>query len=184
MDTTMAAITRWMGEDTSALRRYVQDSDSAEMQLRRGIVAVSLVGIAAMALTTLLQTGIVKDLPDPSIGNFNTRKVNSSDEAYSYGGPDSPITIAAHATNIILASMGGADRTERHPWLPLLAGAAAAAQASVAARYLFYQMPKVDKAWCPYCITDALMHFATFALTLSESYRAVSGLLRLNRARQ
>jgi len=38
---------------------------------------------------------------------------------------------------------------------PLVAGA----QATIAAKYLFYQMPKVDKAWCPYCIADAVTHF-------------------------
>lgn len=45
------------------------------------LVAVSLVEIAAMALTTLLQTGLVKTLPDPPIRHFRTKKLNSSDEA-------------------------------------------------------------------------------------------------------
>jgi uncharacterized membrane protein len=100
--------------------------------------------------------------------------VNSSDEAFSYGGPDSPITITAHGANMVLASMGGSDRASRHPWLPVLAMLGAGAQAMVAAKYLFYQMPKVDRAWCPYCIVDALTHFATFALTLPEAGRAIA----------
>jgi hypothetical protein len=54
-------------------------------------VVASLLGIGMMSLTTLLQMGIVRRLPDPPVGNFNTKKVNSSDEAYSYGGRDSPI---------------------------------------------------------------------------------------------
>lgn len=174
----MVGITRWMGEDPLDLRYDIQNSDSTEVRLRRGVVAVSLVGIAAMAFTTMLQTGIVKRLPDPPIGNFDTKKVNSSEEAYSYGGPDSPITIAAHSVNMILASMGGPDRAERHPWLPLLAATAAGAQAVVAAKYLFYQMPKVDRAWCPYCIVDALTHFATLALALPEAGSAATSLLQ------
>ncbi|HEY1228012.1 MAG TPA: hypothetical protein VGF26_11905, partial [Ramlibacter sp.] len=63
-----------------------------------------------------------------------------------------------------------------HPGLPLRATLVAGAQANTAARYLFYTMPKVDKAWCPYCIVDALTHLATVALTLPEARRAVRRL--------
>ena len=146
------------------------------MRLRRGVIGVSVVGIACMAATTLLQTGAVANLPDPPIGKFHAKKVNSSDEAHSYGGPDSPITIAAHAFNMILASSGAPSRAARQPWLPVFAAIASAAQAAVAAKYLFYQMPKVDKAWCPSCITDALTHFATLALTLPEAAKALPRL--------
>lgn len=129
-----------------------------------------------MMLTTMLQTGLVRRLPDPPIEGFDTKKVNSSDEAYSYGGPDSPINIAAHAANVILAATGGRRRFRDHPWLPLLAATLAGAQAAVAARYLFHQMPRVDRAWCPYCITDALMDFANFALTTAEAVLALAAL--------
>lgn len=42
---------------------------------------------------------------------------------------------------------------------------------------LLYQMQKVDKAWCPYCIVDALMHLATLALTLPEGAKPARHLL-------
>lgn len=172
----MPQVTRWMGEEPQALRRYLQEGSDDTLMRRRGTVAVSLLGIAVMAATTLLQMGIVKRLPDPRVGNFHTRKVNSSEEAYSYGGPDSPIAITGHGVNMVLAALGGAGRAERHPWLPLLATVVASAQASTAARYLFHTMPKVDKAWCPYCIVDALTHFATVGLTLPEAGRALRRL--------
>lgn len=172
----MPQITRWMGHEPSELRRYMQDGSDPYLDLRRGAIVVSLIGIAAMACTTLLQTGVVKRLPDPPLRGFDTKKVNSADEAYSYGGPDSPIAITTHGVNMILASMGGGGRSERHPWLPLLATLFAGAQSVTAAKYLFHQMPKVDKAWCPYCIVDALTHFATVALTLPESAAAVRAL--------
>lgn len=168
----MPQITRWMGSEPETLRRYLQDGSDEALMRRRGTVVLSLIGIAAMAATTLLQLGVVKRLPDPPLRSFDTKKVNSSEEAYSYGGPDSPIAITGHGLNMVLASMGGADRAQRHPWLPLLATAVAAAQASTAAKYLFYTMPKVDKAWCPYCVVDALTHLATVALTLPEAARA------------
>ena len=36
-----------------------------------------------MTAVTLLQTGIVKHLPDPPIGNFDSDRVNSSDTLFA-----------------------------------------------------------------------------------------------------
>ena len=157
------------------LQQQIQNSDSREMKYRRAIIGVSLLGIGAMGIVSLLQTGIVKHLPDPPVKkpNFDSDKVNSSEEAYSYGMPDAPLTIAAHATTLAIAAVGPPDRYKNRPWLPLVASAVALPQAAIAAKYLFYQMPKVDKAWCPYCVVDALMHFATVALTIPEALRAL-----------
>lgn len=160
-----------------ALCEYQQHGDDEEMRLRRGIVGVSLIGIAAMGAVTLLQSGLVKHLPDPPGGNFHTDKVNSSHEAYRHGTPDAPLAIKSHSTNLLLATLGGRDRARRTPWLPLLAAAIALPQAATAAQYLFHQMPKVDKAWCPYCIVDAMTTFATLGLTLRESAWSVRSLL-------
>lgn len=156
------------------LRQTIQTSRAPEMRNRRGIVGFSLVGIAAMAIVSLLQTGIVKHLPDPPTKKprFDSDKVNSSKEAYSYGMPDGPLTIAVHGLNLALAAAGPPNRWKNRPWLPLLAAAVAVPQALIAGKYLFHQMPKVDKAWCPYCITDALTLFATVGLTLPEALKA------------
>lgn len=157
------------------LQQQIQNSDSKEMGYRRAIVGVSLVGIGAMAIVSLLQTGMVKHLPDPPVKkpHFDSDRVNSTEEAYSYGMPDGPLTIATHSASLAIAAAGPPDRYKNRPWLPLLATALALPQAAIAAKYLFYQMPKVDKAWCPYCVTDALMHFATVALTIPESLKAL-----------
>ena len=156
------------------LRRAIQTSRTPEMRNRRGIVGVSLVGIAAMAIVTLLQTGIVKHLPDPPTKKprFDSDKVNSSDEAYGYGMPDGPLTIAVHGLNLALAAAGPPNRWKQRPWLPLLAAGLAIPQALIAGKYLFHQMPKVEKAWCPYCVADALTLFATVALTIPEAIKA------------
>jgi uncharacterized membrane protein len=164
-------------DSAESLREYQQHSDDEEMQLRRALVAVSLTGIAAMGIVTLLQSGLVKHLPDPPVGNFHSDKVNSSHEAYRRGTPDAPLAITAHAVNMVLATLGGKDRARRAPWIPIIAALFAAPQAATAAQYLFYQMPKVDKAWCPYCIVDAMTLFATFGLTLKESARSVRLLI-------
>lgn len=168
----MPLANQMLGYSTEELRRDARHDHSPAMNRRRGVVAVSLAGIGAMALTSMLQMGMVRRLPDPPIRRFRTKRVNLSDEAFGYGGPDSPIVILMHAVNMVLATTGGADRTERAPWLPLLAGALAGAQASMAAKYLFYQMPYVDEAYCPYCIADAFAHFATLGLVLPEAVEA------------
>lgn len=161
------------------LRQAIQTSRTPEMRNRRGIVILSLVGTAAMAVVSLLQTGIVKHLPDPPTKkpHFDSDKVNSSKEAYSYGMPDGPLTIAAHALNLALAAAGPPTRWKTRPWLPLLAAGLTIPQALIAGKYLFHQMPKVEKAWCPYCIADALTLFATVALTIPEGVKAVRARL-------
>jgi len=172
----MSAINEFLDHSPRELRRDARHDRSPNMQRRRGVVAVSLIGIGAMALTSMLQMGMVRRLPDLPIRKFDTKRVNLSEEAFSYGGPDSPIVILMHAINTVLATTGGADRARHHPWLPVLACALAGAQSAMAAKYLFYQMPYVDEAYCPYCIVDALMHFATFGLVLPEAVEAAEEL--------
>lgn len=157
------------------LEQSIRHDDRGEMRARRAIVATSLLGMAAMGIVTLLQTGIVKNLPDPPVDtpNFDTEKVNTSEEAFSYGMPDAPLVLVTHAMSIAIAAAGPADRYRNRAWLPLAAVAVALPQAAMAAKYLFYQMPKVDKAWCPYCVIDALTHFATVALTVPEAAKAM-----------
>jgi hypothetical protein len=135
----MAAISKWLGESPRDLRRSIQTDESLSMPLRRGVIVAPWIGIGSMFFTTMLQLGIVRRLPDPPIGRFDTKKVNSSNEPYSYDSPDSPVTITAHAINMVLASMGPLIAHGSIP-APLLASAAAAAQAGVAASC--YQMPR------------------------------------------
>jgi hypothetical protein len=162
----------------SRLRQQIQHSESDDMRRRRAIAGLSLLGIASMVPVVLYQTGIIRHLPDPPVGNFDSDKVNGSDTAFGYGGGDAPLSVLTHALSLAAAAFGGSDRTQQRPWLPAAAAGLAGAQAGVAAVYLFYQMPKVDKAWCPYCITDALMHMGTFALTLPEAKRALTRMHR------
>jgi uncharacterized membrane protein len=158
------------------LQRRFRTDTRTEMQARRAIVGVSLIGVIAMGLATLLQTGVVRNLPDPPVKRpyFDTKKVNTSDEAFSTGMPDAPIALVTHAVVIALAAAGPPNRYEQRPALPLAALALAVPQALVAFRYLFHQMPKVDHAWCPYCVVDAITHFAVLGLSVPEAFSAVS----------
>jgi uncharacterized membrane protein len=160
------------------LRHEIRNDQGRDMRYRRNVLTVSLVGIASMAIVSLYQMGKVRHLPDPptSTPHFDSDKVNTTKEAFGYGMPDGPLTLLAHAVNVALAAAGPPDRAQTRPLLSLLAAAVAAPQAAVAAKYLFHQMPKVDKAWCPYCVVDALMHFATFALVAPEAVEATRHL--------
>lgn len=162
------------------LRRRIRGDRGAEMRRRRGIVGLSLVGIASMGVVALYQTGVLRHLPGPPSRrpHFDSERVNGSDEAFGHGMPDGPVALAAHAANLAIAAAGAPERYRTRPWLPLLAALLSGAQAAVAARALLHRMPKEGRAWCAYCIADALTHVGTFALTLPEAARAGAALIR------
>lgn len=155
------------------LRQELQEGDTSDLRRRRGIVASSLIGMASMAGMTLYQMGLIRHLPDPPLRRVDSDQVNDSDTAYQYGMPDGTLILAGHATNAVMAAFGGVRRAEEQPWALIAASGKAGLEAAVATKYLFYQMPIVEKKWCGYCIVDALMHFGTFALTLPEATRAL-----------
>jgi uncharacterized membrane protein len=157
--------------ETQKLRRELQESDSSEMNLRRAIIGLSLLGMGAMTAVTLLQTGIVKHLPDPPIKDFDSDKVNSSDTAYALGVPDGTLSLAGLAANIPLAAFGGENRAEEMPLVPLVAAAKSSIEAAAAAWY-FYQMPAKEEKWCGYCIVGAMANVGIAALTLIEAKKA------------
>jgi uncharacterized membrane protein len=157
------------------LRHELQETENDDLKLRRGVIGLSLLGMAAMTAVSLLQTGIVKHLPDPPFESFDSDKINSSDTAYKFGVPDGAVSLSDLAFNIPLAAYGGADRARRQPWVPLLA-AGKAMVAAVAASWYFYQMPAKEKKWCGYCIVGALCNFGILALTLPEARKAIKAL--------
>ena len=158
------------------LRQQLQREDAPDLKRRRDIIAWSLVGMATMAAVTLLQTGIVKHLPDPQFGNFDSDRVNSSDTAYRLGAPDGSISLASLAANIPIAAFGGANRVQGKPWVPLVAAVKAVGEA-LAASWYFYQMSGKEKAWCGYCIVGALSNIGIAALTLPEVRTALAVMM-------
>lgn len=125
-----------------------------------------------MSAVTLLQTGVIKRLPDIPASNFDSNKVNSSDIAYALGVPDGALSLAGFAVNIPLAAWGGSRRSERQPLIPVVAATKALVEAAAAGWY-FYQMPTKEKKWCIYCIAGAALTFGVAALALPEAVRAI-----------
>jgi len=171
----MKTLQKIKDKSAQTLRRELQNSNESDLNLRRGVIGLSLLGMAAMTAVTLFQTGVIKHLPDPPIESFDSDKVNSSDTAYALGVPDGALSLASLAANIPLAAFGGENRAEETPLIPIAAAAKATVEA-VAAGWYFYQMPTKEKAWCGYCIAGALCNFGIAALVLPEAKKAIESL--------
>src|SRR4051794_11929512 len=116
------------------LREELRDGETHDVRRRRGIVALSLIGMASMAAVTLYQMGLIRHLPDPPLPGFDSDRVNASDTAYQYGAPDGTLTLAGHATNVVLAAYGGIHRAAVQPWVSIAASGKASVDAAVAAK--------------------------------------------------
>ena len=161
------------GMSPQTSRSELTTGDSEDVRRRRAIIGLSLVGLGIAGIVSMLQTGLVRHLPDPPLGNFDADKVIKSDEAYQFGIPDAPIALTGLAANVPLAAWGGSERSKDQPLVPLAAAGKAAVEAAAAAWY-FYQMPTKLKAWCAYCIAGAVVYFSIFALTLPEAKKAIN----------
>lgn len=162
-------------DESRSLCSELQRGQTSTLQRRRALIGASLVGMAAMGAVSLLQTGIVKHLPDPPLQGFDSDKVNSSETAYALGVPDGTLSFASLAANLPLAAWGGADRAETTPLLPIALAGKAIIEAAVASWY-FYQMPAKEKAWCGYCIVGAAANLAVAALAIPEAKKALRHL--------
>lgn len=163
------------GLSPAQLREQLQHGTAADLGRRRAIVALSLLGMASMAVVSLLQTGVVKHLPDPPLESFDSDRVNSSDLAYQLGTPDGTLSLAGLAMNVPLAGFGGADRAQVKPYVPIAAMVKSGLEA-VAAGWYFYQMPSKEKKWCAYCIAGAIANVGIFALTVPEALKAIAAI--------
>ncbi|MCW8193753.1 hypothetical protein F6455_03005 [Proteobacteria bacterium 005FR1] len=141
-----------------------------DVQLRRATVGASLAGGLALTAIRVLRSGALEGLSDSHAHGLRRR---GGREEYI---PRDSLTFLLHAANMALAAAGPANRAERRPYLSLIASVATGAQAAVSARYLVHTLRKSDR-WCPYCVTDAVTHFTTFALTLPEARDAARRML-------
>lgn len=159
------------GLSIDELRSQFQNSTDPDLQRRRAVILASLFGMTSMGLVTLLQTGVIRHLPDPPLETFDSDKVNTSDTAYALGAPDGALSLAGLAINIPVAAFGGVSRAKQMPYVPLAAAVKSGLEAAAAGWY-FYQMPAKEKKWCAYCIAGAIANFTVFALTLPEALKA------------
>lgn len=133
---------------------------SADLKRRRKIIALSAAGLLDFTIISLYQTGIIRKLPDIPAPIFDSNKVNASKEAYVLGLPDGPISAVAYAATMALAGAAGSGKAGRRPLFDVLAGGVIAGNAAGAAYYM-YDMVSKQKKICLYCVTGAIINFAS-----------------------
>jgi len=163
------------GTTPQQLRNDLRESNKADIKRRRGIVVISLAGLAGMAAVTLLQTGLIRRLCDLPVEGFDAEKVTLSNDAYQFGAPDAALASASLSANLPLAAFGGEDRARDLPLVPLVSAAKAAAD-TVVAGWSFYRMIHKEKAWCSYCMLGGMANIGVLALAIPEAIRALRAL--------
>lgn len=154
------------------LSRTLREGDGPFLSDRRRVTALMLGASASMGLIAAYQMGLIRHLPDPPLPGFDADKVDASPQAYRYGSaPDGTWGLLNYAATIVLAAMGGADRAERHPWLPLALAAKVGADAAGAAKLTVDQWTK-HRAFCGWCLAAAGATFAAVPAVLPEAKAA------------
>lgn len=160
------------------LSEELREGASPDLTRRRWVVALSLVGTVAAQLVALYQTGILKRLPDPPIGPFDSEKVDASEYAYKrLQTPDGFLMLGTYAVSGALAAAGGRDRATQQPWLPIAAATKLAYDVATTLT-LGREEWAENRALCAYCQTATLASVASLALALPEAGRAVRQLAR------
>lgn len=154
------------------LSRELRTARTPDLKRRRWIIGLSLVGVALGQIVTLYQTGIIRHLPDPPVGPFDSDKVDASDYAYKrLDLPDAAGMIITYGLTTALAAAGGKDRALMKPWLPLLMGAKLVGDI-VTNLTLAREEWQDNKALCFYCQTASVVSVASLALAVPELLRA------------
>ncbi|MBA2391380.1 MAG: vitamin K epoxide reductase [Ktedonobacteraceae bacterium] len=144
---------------------------------RRGTIALGLVAVGSMSLITLYQVGILKHLPEPPLPMLDADRVDASAEAYSrFATPDGLLGIGNYAITMGLAAMGGTDRAQKQPWIPLALAGKVVFDAAQGIRLFFDQKTKYH-AFCSWCLLSAGTTLATIPLIVPETYAAIRQLL-------
>lgn len=137
----------------------VRNRSGRAAESRRTIGLLSAIGILDFVPISLYQLGVIRHLPDLPSDLFDSDFVNASKEAQVAGIPDGPVSLLMYAANLVLVGEALKKKKKRNVFDYLIAGNALG-QAAGGAYYL-YNMATVQKKVCLYCVTGALLNFAT-----------------------
>ncbi|HEY7358964.1 MAG TPA: vitamin K epoxide reductase family protein [Ktedonobacterales bacterium] len=145
---------------------------------RRGIIGLSLLATAALSLMGLYQMGILRRLPEPRLQHFDAEEVNRSAEAYRWlETPDAFLGLASYVATMTLAAMGGPDRAENRPWIPLALAAKVGLDAALAGFQVLMQARKLH-TYCSWCLLSSAATLGSLPLVVPEARAALKRLLR------
>ncbi len=148
---------------TAAIRQELLTSTNKDLQKRRKVLALSALGLIDFSLISLYQSGALNRLPELPFKVFDSNKVNAAPDAYRMGAPDGVISTCLYAAAMLLATVGGTERSGRKPVWDAALGSVIAANTAGAVYYLDDMIFKQKKV-CPYCIAGAAINIASALL--------------------
>ncbi|HZH26742.1 MAG TPA: vitamin K epoxide reductase family protein [Azospirillaceae bacterium] len=158
------------------LSHQLRLESDGDLHRRRWIVGLSFLGSTMAQIVGLYQMGVIRRLPDPPFGPFDSSRVDASDYAYKrMQTPDALLVLGTYAVTAILAGAGGRNRAETHPYLPIAMAAKTASDAVVAVK-LGREEWAENKALCAYCQVASAATMASAVLAVPEAVRAVRHL--------
>lgn len=164
--------------DPIRLSHELREAHTPDLDRRRWIIGLSLLGTVMAQAVTLYQTGIVRRLPDPPLPRIDSNKVNASAYAYKrLQTPDALMMLVSYGLTAGLAAAGGQNRATDRPLLPLAMGLKVVLDTATALE-LGREEWQENKALCAYCQTATVMSLVSVALALPETRRALRTLLR------
>ncbi|QNH63804.1 vitamin K epoxide reductase family protein [Hymenobacter sediminicola] len=162
------------------LSHELRNGQSPDLTRRRWIIGLSILGVAAGQIVSLYQTGIIKHLPDPPAGPFDSDKVDASDYGYKrLDTPDALPMMVTYGLTACLAGAGGIRRATTQPALPV---AMAAKTLFDTANTLFLSREEwqENKALCFYCQMATVASVVSLVLALPEASKGLKKLLSRN----
>ncbi|WP_128543285.1 vitamin K epoxide reductase family protein [Larkinella soli] len=158
------------------LSQELREGQTEDLNRRRWIAGLSMVGATIGQIVSLYQLGIIKHLPDPPISVFDSDKVDASAYAYKrLDTPDALMMILNYATTAMLAGAGGKDRAETNPGVPIAMGVKTLADTALNLT-LAREEWQENKKLCFYCQMATVVSAATVVLAVPEVMKAVRKL--------
>lgn len=158
------------------IRDTLRHEESEDMERRRKLVALSVAGLADFNIISLLQSGVVRRLPDIPYPIFDTNGINTSKTSFKMGVPDSIISSVMFAMKMALATAGGSEKASRKPVLDVMLGAVSLGHA-LGAGAMVYDMLFKKKKICIYCLTGAGIIFSSVAVIAPTAISSAKKLL-------
>jgi hypothetical protein len=136
--------------DPRQLSHELRNGTSSDLERRRWIIGLSMVGATMAQVVSLYQTGILKELPDLPIPFVDSDRVDASPYAYSrLNTPDGPLMLINYGITAWLASTGGENRARETPLIPIAMGIKILVD-SIAAAELAREEWSENKAFCEF----------------------------------
>ncbi len=159
------------------LSRELRYGTGQELDNRRRIAACLMVAIGSMATISLYQLGIIGRLPEPPVPHLDADKVDASPEAYAkLNTPDAVLGLHSYTTTLALTAMGGKNRAQTHPMIPLALTGKLMFDTFQAGKLTVDQWSK-NRAFCSWCLLATGATFAALPLIYPEARAALEEVL-------